>query len=82
MTPSPSGLVTPDIAPTEMDRMATLAALATLSPDDRAVIGLRYGLDLSVPEVSATLGIRLGTAKARIHRALRRLEAEMRESDG
>jgi RNA polymerase sigma factor (sigma-70 family) len=82
MTPSPSGPATPDIAPAGMDRMATLAALATLSSDDRAVIGLRYELDLSVPEVAATLGIRLGTAKARIHRALRRLEAEMRETDG
>jgi RNA polymerase sigma-70 factor (ECF subfamily) len=52
-----------------------MAALAKLSKDDRAVLGLRYGSDLAVPEVAAALGIPLGSAKSRLHRATSRLAA-------
>ena len=48
-----------------------------LSKDDRAVLGLRYGADLPVPEVAAALGIPLGSAKSRLHRATSRLAAAM-----
>ncbi len=54
-----------------------MEALARLSNEDRAVLGLRYGADLAVPEVAATLGIPLGSAKSRLHRATSRLAAEM-----
>jgi RNA polymerase sigma-70 factor, ECF subfamily len=54
-----------------------MEALARLSIEDRAILGLRYGADLAVPEVAATLGIPLGSAKSRLHRAEGRLAAAM-----
>ncbi len=56
-----------------LDRAAVLIALATLSADDRAILGLRFGADLEVPDVAAVLDIPLGTAKSRLHRAIARL---------
>ena len=49
-------------------------AFAGLSTDDRAVLALRFYADLEVPDVATALGIPLGTAKSRLHRALARLE--------
>jgi RNA polymerase sigma-70 factor (ECF subfamily) len=57
-----------------------LQALAGLSADDRAMIALRFGADLEVPDVAAALGIPLGTAKSRLHQAIARLRARL-ESD-
>jgi RNA polymerase sigma-70 factor, ECF subfamily len=55
-----------------------------LEPEMRAVIVLHYYLDLSMPDVAASLGIPLGTAKSRLNRAigLRRaaLDAEARNA--
>jgi RNA polymerase sigma-70 factor, ECF subfamily len=51
-----------------------------LSPDDRAVLALRFYADLEVPDVASALGIPLGTAKSRLHRALGRLEEAIVES--
>ena len=52
-------------------------AFSRLSPDDRAILALRFYLDLEVPDAARALGIPLGTAKSRLHRALVRLRAEM-----
>lgn len=41
-----------------------------LDPDQRLVVVLHYYLDLPLPEVAATLGVPLGTAKSRLHRGL------------
>jgi len=54
-------------------------AFARLDASDRAVLSLRYGADLEVPDVAASLGIPLGTAKSRIHRALDRLRKQLGE---
>ena len=48
-------------------------ALARLSPDDRALLHLRYYQDLPVAEVARCLGISAGAAKVRLHRVARRL---------
>lgn len=60
-----------------MDRLAgTWAiddALAMLRPDERAVIVLHYLADLPLRQVAATLGVAEGTAKSRLHAALRSL---------
>ncbi|MGH9115565.1 MAG: RNA polymerase sigma factor [Acidimicrobiales bacterium] len=45
-------------------------ALARLSPRRRAVLVLRYYLDLPEAEVAATLRCRVGTVKSTAHRAL------------
>lgn len=55
----------------EVDRLTDLhAALATLSLDQRAVVGLHYLADLTLPEVATTLGIPVGTAKSRLNAGL------------
>lgn len=55
-----------------------------LAPDQRAVLVLHHYLGLSVDEVAATMGIPVGTAKSRIHRATdvmrATLEADARAS--
>ena len=48
-----------------------------LDPEMRAVIVLHHYLDLPLPTVAATLGIPLGTAKSRLHRALGLLRAAL-----
>ena len=49
----------------ELDR-----AMARLEPEHRAVIVLRYYVGLPLPEAASSLGIPLGTAKSRLHRAI------------
>jgi RNA polymerase sigma-70 factor, ECF subfamily len=48
-----------------------------LDPEMRAVIVLHHYLDLPMPAVAAILGIPLGTAKSRLHRALAEMRAAL-----
>jgi RNA polymerase sigma-70 factor (ECF subfamily) len=48
-----------------------------LEPEMRAVIVLHHYLDLPMPVVASTLGIPLGTAKSRLHRALAEMRAAL-----
>jgi len=63
------------------EREALLAAAARLDERDRLVIGARFFLGLSEAETAATLGVRRGTVKSRLSRALGRLRKEI-ERDG
>jgi len=54
-------------------RAALLAALEQLPERDRMVIGYRFLLDLSEAETAAALGVRPGTVKSRLSRALVRM---------
>ena len=54
-----------------------LDAVNSLSEKDRMVIACRYSLDLSEAEAAAVLGVRPGTVKSRLSRALARLRAAM-----
>jgi RNA polymerase sigma factor (sigma-70 family) len=56
-------------------------ALRRVSPDDRAILALRYLVGLDVAEVAAALGIPLGTAKSRLHRSLARVRAVSGDPD-
>ncbi len=49
----------------ELDR-----AMARLEPEHRAVLVLRYYIGLPLPDAARSLGIPLGTAKSRLHRAI------------
>jgi len=53
-----------------IDRDLLDRALATLEPEWRAIVVLHYLLEVPLPEVARSLGIPLGTAKSRLHRAL------------
>ncbi|MCY4109571.1 MAG: sigma-70 family RNA polymerase sigma factor [Chloroflexi bacterium] len=67
----------------QLDRQAIRQALARLTPDHREVIVLRYFADLTVPELAETIGVPLGTAKSRLHRALGNLRDELTtDADG
>jgi RNA polymerase sigma-70 factor, ECF subfamily len=45
-------------------------ALRRLDPEQRAIIVLRYYLELTLPEAAAALDIPLGTASSRLYRSL------------
>jgi RNA polymerase sigma factor (sigma-70 family) len=55
------------------DRDELLAALAQLSAEEREAIALRYGGDLTVPEIARLRGERLTTIEGRVYRGLRKL---------
>jgi RNA polymerase sigma-70 factor, ECF subfamily len=56
-----------------------LAAINRLSDDHRDAIACRYFLELSEEETAAALGVRRGTVKSRLARALERLREELGE---
>ena len=58
-----------------------LAAVERLSADHRDVVACRYFLGLSEEETAAALGLRKGTVKSRLARALERLRGELGEND-
>jgi RNA polymerase sigma-70 factor (ECF subfamily) len=60
-------------SPHPAEWLALLAALGRLDPSDRAMLSLRFFADLEMQGVADALGIPLGTAKSRLHRALGRL---------
>ena len=50
-------------------------ALARLTPDEQVVMAMRYGRDLTVPQIASHTGIREGTIKSRLHNAQEHLRA-------
>jgi RNA polymerase sigma-70 factor (ECF subfamily) len=63
------------------ERSVLWPAMAQLAPDHRVVVALRYYGDLSVDEIAARLGVRPGTVKSRLHRALRGLRGALDQAD-
>ncbi len=53
------------------------AALMGLEVDRRAVVVCRYFLGMTEHEIASGLGIRPGTVKSRLHRALKELEGRL-----
>ena len=66
---------TGDFSGQVIDRDLLDRALAALAPDWRAIVVLHYLLGVPLPEVAASLGIPLGTAKSRLSRAMGALRA-------
>jgi RNA polymerase sigma-70 factor (ECF subfamily) len=56
------------------ERSTVAAALGQLDEMEREAVSLRYGADLTVPEVAETLGVKVSTAEGRIYRGLRNLK--------
>jgi len=59
-----------------------LAAIQTLPPRQRAVLVLRYYLEMDELSIAQTLGCPLGTVKWRLHAARRRLRGRLVTSVG
>ena len=62
-----------------VDKEALLEALSHLSENDRLVIAYRYFLELSEKDMAVALGVRPGTVKSRLARALGRLRTHLPE---
>jgi RNA polymerase sigma-70 factor (ECF subfamily) len=60
------------------ERLDVDAALKGLAPLDRRLLALRYGADMTQPEIAELVGMPEGTVKVRLYRARRAL-AEMME---
>jgi RNA polymerase sigma-70 factor (sigma-E family) len=61
------------------DQAAVLAALRLLPGRQRDVLVLRYWMELSEPEIAATLGIGAGTVKTHAKRGLQALAARLED---
>jgi RNA polymerase sigma factor (sigma-70 family) len=59
------------------DREALLRALETLSVEEREAVALRYGAELTVPEIARLLRERLTTVEGRVYRGLRKMRDEL-----
>jgi len=62
-------------------RDALWPAIARLTPDQRIVVSLRFYRDFSIDEIAVRVGVRPGTVKSRLHRALRDLRASLGEAE-
>jgi len=80
--PSGEAAPSPEAALLDAERRGQLiVALDRLAEPDREAIACRYFLDLSEAETAAALGIRRGTVKSRLSRALERLRTELEREE-
>ncbi len=68
-TPEPDLGIAPDLA----------GALANLPPRDREVIALRFGADMTGPEIAELSGLSLANVQQILSRSLRKLRATLEE---
>ena len=80
ITPDDGRMVTDEFG-TVIDRDRLERAFSRQKLEHRAVLVLRYYLDRPVEEVATTLDIPLGTAKSRIHHALKAMRATIDADD-
>jgi RNA polymerase sigma-70 factor (ECF subfamily) len=67
----------PSGEPAVHDRDLVSRSLELLSDDERLAIALRYGADLTMPEIARVIREPLTTVEGRIYRALGKLRAEL-----
>jgi len=67
------GLIDSDPQEQVARREEVRQALVKLSSDQRRVIALRYGADLTEIDIALVLGLPIGTVKSRLNRARKRL---------
>jgi RNA polymerase sigma-70 factor (ECF subfamily) len=60
-------------------RQTIAEALECLTDEEREVIALRFGADLTVPEIAQLTGLRLSTVKGRVYRALEKMREVLDE---
>jgi RNA polymerase sigma-70 factor (ECF subfamily) len=69
--------ISPDDMAIVIDRDQLERGYSRLSMDHRAVVVLRYYLDMPVAEIAETLGVGEGTVKSRLYHAMRGLRAAL-----
>lgn len=57
----------------QLDEVAR--SVAQLRPEEQVVLGLRYGRDMTITQIAASVGTREGTVKSRLHSAHEHLRA-------
>jgi RNA polymerase sigma-70 factor, ECF subfamily len=59
------------------DRVDLSPAIHRLTADEQALLALRFGRELTVPEIAERLGVPEGTVKSRLHSTLQHLRAAL-----
>ena len=59
------------------DRDAVNRALETLTEEERTAVALRYGADLTVPEIARLTGLPESTARGRVYGAMAKLRDQL-----
>ena len=84
-TVGPQGLIEP-VAPDDysrlFDRDQIEHGFAELSVDHRAVLTLRYYLDMPLEAIAEALDVPIGTVNSRLHRAISNMRAALDEATG
>jgi RNA polymerase sigma factor (sigma-70 family) len=62
-------------------RATVMEALEILSAEEREAVALRFGADMTVPEIAKVLDQPLTTIEGRVYRALRKLRAELGDDE-
>jgi RNA polymerase sigma-70 factor (ECF subfamily) len=70
---SGAGQEAPDALESLADRDLVNRGMTVLTEEEREAIALRFGADLTVPEIAKLTGERLTTVEGRVYRALRKL---------
>jgi RNA polymerase sigma factor (sigma-70 family) len=65
-----------------LERDLLARSLDVLGEREREALALRFGADLTVPEIAKLTGERLTTIEGRVYKALRKLRAELGERGG
>jgi RNA polymerase sigma-70 factor (ECF subfamily) len=71
----------PDVAGSVVNRDELEGAFRKLTPEQRAVVVLHHHLGYPLTEIAASLGIPEGTARSRLHSAVRHLRMALRADD-
>ena len=82
LTDSPPEHAAADATRESDERSALIAALRRLGPRQRAVVVLRYWLDMTEAETAAALNCSVGTVKSQAFRALASLKHSAELVDG
>lgn len=59
------------------DRDQLRRALASLSAEEREAVSLRYGGELTIPEIAKVVGASQSTVHGRVYRALEKMRSEL-----
>jgi RNA polymerase sigma-70 factor, ECF subfamily len=60
------------------DRDELRRALTQLSPEEREAVALRFGADLTIPEIAKVTGESKSTVHGRVYRSLEKMREELR----